>query len=120
MNFSKPFGLAAAETSEVAIEDNIRELVRGGTALRQGENGEAEPSMSGLAILLRRVSTNSSREIDALINELRTLREKLDTDSRRLETDISEYATLSQQVMQLTRVISESVRKLPDAGEPAA
>ncbi len=48
------------------------------------------------------------------------LREKLETDSRRLQNDVSEYAALSQQVMQLTKIISESVRKLPDAQEPSA
>jgi len=120
MNFSKPFGPSATETSEVEVEGNIRELARGGAIFRQSENGDSEMSVTALAGLLRRVSGNSRREIDTLIGELQTLREKLETDSRRLQNDISEYASLSQQVMQLTKIISESVRKLPDAQEPSA
>lgn len=77
-------------------------------------------NLTGLGSLLRRVSGNSRREIDMLISQLQSLREKLETDSRRLQNDISEYASLSQQVMELTKIISESVRKLPDAQVPSA
>lgn len=118
MKFANPFGPTATETSEVEVEGNIRQLARGGAVFRPGENGDSEVSVTGLGSLLRRVSGNSRREIDALIGELQTLREKLETDSRRLQSDISEYASLSEQVMQLTKIISESVRKLPDAQEP--
>jgi len=92
MNFSKPFGSSATETSEVEVEGNIRELSRGSVVFRQGENGDSETSVTELGSLLRRVSGNSRREIDTLIGELQTLREKLETDSRRLQNDISEYA----------------------------
>lgn len=120
MNFAKPFGPSATETSDVEVEGTIRELARGSAVFRQGENGDREMSVTGLGSLLRRVSGNSRRELDTLIGELHTLREKLETDSRRLQNDISEYASLSEQVMQLTRIISESVRKLPDAQQPGA
>ena len=70
MNFSKPFGPSATETSEVEVEGNIRELARGGAVFRQGENGDSEMSVTALASLLRRVSGNSRREIDTLIGEL--------------------------------------------------
>ncbi len=68
--------------------------------------------------LLRRVTGTSTREIDNLINELQNLRDKLRTDGNRVQRDIVEYAALSQSVMQLTKIISESlmqVKKLPDA-----
>jgi hypothetical protein len=67
---------------------------------------------------VHRVSGNSRREIDTLIGELQTLRDKLETNGRRLQNDISEYASLNQQVMQFTKIISESVRKLPDSQKP--
>ena len=54
-------------------------------------------------------------EIDSLINELQTLRRKLHTDGDRIQRDIAEYGELAQQVMQLTKIISESVKKLPTA-----
>jgi hypothetical protein len=54
-------------------------------------------------------------EIDNLISELQTLRRKLQTDGDRIQRDIAEHAELSQQVMQLTKIISDSVKKLPGA-----
>ena len=57
----------------------------------------------------------STGEIDSLIGELRRLRGKLQTDGDRIQRDIEEYATLSQQVMQLTKIIYDSVAKLPNA-----
>jgi hypothetical protein len=68
-----------------------------------------------LSALPRRVSGNSTREIDTLIGDLRDLREKLRSDGDRIHRDIVEYAALSQQVMQLSKIISESVKRLPDA-----
>jgi methyl-accepting chemotaxis protein len=55
---------------------------------------------------------NSASEIDSLIGEFGRLRGKLQTDSERLQREIEEYAALSQQVMQLTKVVSESVEKV--------
>jgi hypothetical protein len=52
-------------------------------------------------------------EIESLIVELKTLRKKLQTDGDRIQRDIAEHADLSQQVMQLTNIISDSVKKLP-------
>ena len=54
-------------------------------------------------------------EIDNLIGELQTLRKKLQTDGERIEQDIGKYAELNQQVMQLTSIIADTVKKLPGA-----
>ena len=51
-------------------------------------------------------------EIDSLIGEFERLREKLQTDSQRIQRGVEEYSALSQQVMQLTKTISESVEKV--------
>jgi hypothetical protein len=56
-------------------------------------------------------------EIESLIVELKTLHKKLQTDGDRIQRDIRDYAELSQQVMQLTKIISESVGKLPRGPE---
>jgi hypothetical protein len=114
MNFSKPFS-PESEKPEQEVEGHIRELARGGAAFRQVENGDSEMTATRLGTLLRRVSGTSTREIDSLIGELQSLREKLVADGNRLQHDIVEYAGLSQQVMQVTKIISESVKKLPDA-----
>ena len=86
--------------------------MRTGTSFRQTENGDGEPAAENLGNLLRRVLKASVGEIDNLISELQTLRRKLQTDGERIQRDIMEYAELSQRVMQLTSIISDSVKKL--------
>jgi chemotaxis protein histidine kinase CheA len=70
--------------------------------------------MSGenLSDLLGRVSKTSSGEIDNLIGEFGGLRRRLQTDRDRIQREIEEFNALSQQVMQLTKIISEDVQKL--------
>jgi hypothetical protein len=53
--------------------------------------------------------------VDSLIDELHRVREKLRDDGYRIQRDIEEYAALSQQVMKLTQIISESLQNLPNA-----
>jgi methyl-accepting chemotaxis protein len=65
-----------------------------------------------LSDLLGQVSKNSTGEIDSLIDEFQRLRAKLQTDGERIQRGIEEYKALSQQVMQFTKVISESVEKV--------
>jgi methyl-accepting chemotaxis protein len=64
-----------------------------------------------LSDLLDKVSKNSTSEIDNLIGEFQRVRGKLQTDGERIRREIEKYAELSQQVMQMTKVISESVEK---------
>jgi len=117
MNIARPLGSAELEKAlEVEVRENIHELARGSSAVfRQGEGSDAETSTDDLAGLLRRVSDASTREVDSLIGELQALRRKLNTDGNRIQRDIAEFTELSQQVMQLTNIISESVKKLPAA-----
>jgi hypothetical protein len=65
-----------------------------------------------LSDLLGRVSENSTGGIDSLIGEFQRLRGKLQTDGERIQREIEEYNALSQQVMLLTKGISESVEKV--------
>jgi hypothetical protein len=85
--------------------------MHGTIELRQTENGDGERSGEHLGNLLRQVSRASMGEIESLIVELKTLHKKLQTDGDR----IAEHADLSQQVMQLTNIISDSVKNSPDA-----
>ena len=96
-----------------------------GTALRaiekspeaargQAESGDVKTSAEELAALLRQVSEAPSREIEKLINQLQRLRTQLQTAGNRIQRDIAQYTELSQQTMQLTAIISDSVKKLPD------
>jgi hypothetical protein len=117
MNVARPLGTMEIEkTLEVEIAGNIQELARGSnTVFRQAEGADAEISTENLAGLLRRVSEGSTREVDNLISDLQALRRKLNSDGNRIQREITEYSELSEQVMQLTNIISESVKKLPAA-----
>ncbi len=88
-----------------------------GAALRQPESGDGHTSAENLGNLLHQASKTSIGEIDNFISDLQTLRRRLQTDGDRIQRDIGEYAELSQQVMQLTTIISESVGKLPRGPE---
>jgi hypothetical protein len=114
MSFVKPLGSAKTDKAAADAEGNIREL-HDSAAFRQSENNDGEVTASNLSTLLGRVSGTSTREIDNLIGELQALRKKLQTNSNRLQRDIADYASLSQSVMQLTKIVSDSVKKLPDA-----
>jgi len=110
MNFVKPRGSVELEKSaEREVEGNIRELVRGDSGAFCQADGDSETTANNLSALLRRVSGNSTVEIDKLISELRMLREKLLADGDRVERDIVEYAALSQSVIQMTKIITESM-----------
>jgi hypothetical protein len=65
---------------------------------------------------MRRLSDASMREIDQLMNQLQKLRTQLRTTGDRIQKDIAAYAELSQQTMQLTSIIVDSVTKLPRGG----
>jgi hypothetical protein len=120
MNVVKPIAIGSADTSsEIEAAGNVHELARADAAFRQdegrGEGGDHEISVSSLDTLLRRLSESSTREIENLIAELQKLRRKLQTDGSRVQRDIADYTELSQQVMQLTKIISDSVKKFPSA-----
>jgi ElaB/YqjD/DUF883 family membrane-anchored ribosome-binding protein len=109
MNVTNPLGSDEIEkSSEVEVRRSIRELARG-----QAEGDDVKTPADDLAELLRRMSDASTREIENLISELQAVRKQLQNAGNRIQRDIAEYAALSQQVMQLTDIISDSVKKLP-------
>ena len=99
------------ESLEKDIGSNIRELTHNSAAFPQPENGDGET----LADTLVREAFETAREIENLIAELQELHTKLMSNSNRIQRDITEHTELNQQVMQLTDIISESVKKLPTA-----
>jgi len=116
MNIAKPVGYAEIDKStETEIEASIQELASSSLAVRQAEDSEEDASAGDLNKSLRRLSETSTREIENLVGELQTLRRKLQTDGNRIQRDIEQYAELSQQVMRITTIISDSVKKLPEA-----
>src|SRR5262249_47212621 len=94
-----------------AVEsEHLSDVARG-----QAESGDVKASADELAALLRGVSEAPTREIENLINKLQNLRTQLQNAGNRIQRDIAQYTELSQQIMQLTAIISDSVKKLPDS-----
>jgi hypothetical protein len=102
------------QSLERDIAGNIRALTSNSDVHRP-ENGNGVISGDNFGALLRRVSEASTREVESLIDELHELRKKLESDGKRIQSEIAKYAELSQGVMQLTTIISDGVRKLPSA-----
>src|SRR5262249_17509187 len=89
------------------------ELPLGPTSLHLvAQSNDDREKSAGLGDLLEQISKNSVGEVDGLIGELRQLREKLQADGARLKHDIQEHEALSQQVIQLTKIISDSVASI--------
>ena len=103
------------KSSELDFSGKIHELTRNRGAFHQVQNTDGEMPANDLGTLVRRVSETSRREIGNLVDELQALDKKLQTDGDRIQHSIEEYAGLNQQVMQLTTIISESVKQLPEA-----
>jgi DNA repair exonuclease SbcCD ATPase subunit len=97
---------------EMDFTKEIHHLTRASHRFHQIECTNGEISAD---VLVREVSETSMREIENLIAELQGLHKRLQTNSNRIQRDITEHTELNQQVMQLTDIISESVKKLPTA-----
>jgi hypothetical protein len=117
MSIVRSRGMSRSDRS-AEIEGSIRELVRReGDAIRQPEDIR-EQATDDLSSLVDRVSGEWTREIGYLIDGLKGLRKKLDDDGQRVQREIAEYSSLSQSVIQLTKIISEGmtqVKTVPDA-----
>jgi hypothetical protein len=101
-------------SSEPEIEGNIRTLVWDSASARKAAEAEdVQMSPGDLTASLREVSRVSIEEVDRLISELQTLRRTLKTNGERIERDIAEYATLSSQASQITKIVIDGVKQLP-------
>ena len=117
MSILKPRGLSRSDRS-AEIEGSIRELVRRESGAIRQPGDISEQATDDLSSLVHRVSGESTREIDYLIDGLKGLRKKLDDDGQRVQREIAKYSSLSQSVIQLTKIISEGmtrVKTVPDA-----
>jgi hypothetical protein len=95
---------------QAARQNLVSELVRGFS-----EMSEPVERCRSYALKCLRIAQNasSSPEKLALLEMAQGgLRKKLQSDGERIQNDIARYAELSQQVMQLTTIISDNVKKL--------
>jgi hypothetical protein len=103
------------QSFEKDLEASIHALTPANAAPHRPDSSNGEMSGNNLGALLRRVSEASTREVETLIDELHEIRKGLEDDAERIQNDIVKYAELSQGVMELTAIISDSVKKLPSS-----
>ena len=100
---------------ESDIARNVRQMPRVNSASRQVEAGKEEMSFDNLHTFLGRVAEASTDKVETIINQLYGLRETLVSDGVRIQNDIARYAELNQGAAQLATIISDGVKKIPDA-----
>jgi hypothetical protein len=116
---------ADLERSTPDVEGKARELARRDFAPRRRVQDRAPDNdlVAGNAgALLGQVTGASLKQIDALIVELQSHRERLLAEGARVQRAIVEYAKMSQSTMQSTRIISESLsywNRIPESPKDA-
>lgn len=109
-------GITAVSTAlKTSLEDNSGDQVQADNPAQDASAG-VELTADSVTKYLQRTSAISCAEIDALIGELRRLREKLVADGGRIEQGVVDFATLNQSVIKLTEVVSDSVAHVEAPG----
>jgi Mg2+ and Co2+ transporter CorA len=107
MTNTDPVWSAGDKSPELESGANIHKLLSPpSAAFQQAASSDPEMPPEDLSTRLRQISRISMSEVSQLINELQLLQKKF-------QRDIEAYANLSQQVMQITSIITDSVKKLP-------
>jgi hypothetical protein len=105
MSISEPRELTRID-KPAKTEGSIRNLGQQSSAARQPEDSGKQ-----IFALVSQLALTSTREIDRLIVDLKKLREKLKDEGNRIQTDIVEYASLSQSAVQLTKIVLDATRE---------
>ena len=97
------------------FEIDMRDLLRTKKATSSDVRGQTRGDD---AVLVSQISGKSVYEIDHLIVGLQGLREKLNRDGDRLRNEIAQHTALSQAVIQLTEIVSDSVASVDNSSAP--
>jgi hypothetical protein len=100
MNINRP------ENGVAAIEMDMRDVLR---AKKPRTMTESKGAKNDFSELVFGISNRSAEEIDHLVEGLRQVREKLDTDGNRLQSQLAKYAEFSETVTQLTKIVADGM-----------
>ena len=103
MSILKSRGLAR---DEATFEIDMRNLLRSKKSKVSNEREEAGVENSSL---ISQISGQSVLEIDHLIEGLQGVRNKLDDVGDRIQGDIRAYATFSESIIELTKIVSDGM-----------
>src|SRR5579863_4905368 len=118
MNVAKLHKLAAAGSSVAvaAVDAAVKANVGGGSGAHSQSDNPAdgvpfseELAADDVSLYLQPVLARSCNSIDALIGDLRHLRERLVVHGAGIEQGIAEFASLNQSVVKLTAIVLEEV-----------
>lgn len=100
--------LPSVTTAE--IEGKSREFVRKESS-RPAPNMDSEVTANSICAVLQRVAGTSLADIDDLVAQLTQLRDHLQHEARRVQSEIVGYAQISQAALQSTKAIAQGLAK---------
>ena len=112
MNNLKPRGLTRSDKSSAL---NIRDLPQ----QQMGAFGRPDDKGAQASSLLDRVTSESTLEIDRLIDDLNTLRRRLEDEGNRLQRDFADHSSFSKSVIQLTQIVSDGMAHVKSSSSAA-
>jgi hypothetical protein len=111
---NRAIGTAEIDQSlEVEIRRSLHQS-KHKAAVSYPASAEHEMTAENLGTLFRQMTKLSISEVDSLIDELQRLRKKLETDGDVIERAIAQHSEHSQGVLQLTTIIADNVKRLPN------
>ena len=96
-----------------AIEVDMRSVLRGKRSTLTAISTEAVPDYSSF---VSGISVQSIKEIDHLIDGLQGLREKRTSEGDRLHHAITQHATFSQSIVELTKIVADGMTSVNKSG----
>ena len=102
---------------DTEVDGEIRKFVQREVVTTPGRQPDTESDLvaNNLNSLLQRATGTSVQEIDRMITELQMLRDRLPSETARVQSEIVEYATLTQAALHSTKIIGESLTQLKKA-----
>jgi hypothetical protein len=96
------------------FEGTVRDLPR-----QQSSSVPRRPDDKGeqASALIGRITLASTHEIDRLVDDLKSLRGKLEDEGSRVQRDIADHSSLSQSVIQLTKIVSDSMAHVKEVSD---
>jgi len=92
--------------------------IRGLPQQQIGAFGRPDDKGAQASSLMDRLTAESTLEIDRLISDLTKLRRRLEDDGNRLQRDLADHSSLSQSVIQLTKIVSDSMAHVKNDSSP--
>ena len=83
--------------------------IRGLPQQQIGAFGRPDDKGAQASSLMDRLTAESTLEIDRLISDLTKLRRRLEDEGNRVQRDVAEHSSFSQSVIQLTKIVSDSM-----------